>query len=295
MRFLSAQGLCFAVNDSRANPFPSTYNVEQFETEFPTASLHLGKWNTELIAKAEVILISPGIDCANQNITQHISDDCRVMGDIELFCQLNKTLKKPIDILAITGSNGKSTVVSLLAFLAESLGVNAKLGGNIGQPVLDVFINENLAFPSIETKNLPDLLILELSSFQLETLKSMQAIATSVLNVSDDHLDRHLSMANYQKIKQSIYSQGKLAVTNRDDMATQTPNQSQTTLSFGSDAPNDSQFGIRKYKNKAYLAFGKQNLIALEQLPLAGMHNALNYLTVLALGYSVWLVNRHNG
>lgn len=286
VRFLSAQGLCFAVNDSRATPFPSTYSVEQFETDFPTASLHLGEWKTELIAKAEIILISPGIDCVSQKIVQHISDDCCVMGDIELFCQLNKTLKEPIDILAITGSNGKSTVVSLLAFLAESLGVNAKLGGNIGQPVLDVFINENLAFSSIETKNLPDLMILELSSFQLETLTSMQAIATSVLNVSDDHLDRHLSMENYQKIKQSIYGQGKLAVTNRDDIATKTPNQLQPILSFGSDIPNENQFGIRLYKNKAHLAFGKQNLIALEQLPLAGMHNALNYLTVLALGYS---------
>ncbi len=127
------------------------------------------------------------------------------MGDIELFCQINNAQPNPIKILALTGSNGKSTVVSLLAYLANSLGVNAQLGGNIGQPVLDILTEEKVAAQKQQTNSLPELLILELSSFQLETLTSMQAIATSVLNVSDDHLDRHLSMENYQKIKQSIY------------------------------------------------------------------------------------------
>ncbi len=286
VRFLSAQGLCFAVNDSRANPFSHRYSEQQFSEDFPTTNLYLGQWQTELIAKADVIIISPGIDSVRENIAQYISDDCRVMGDIELFCQINNAQPNPIKILALTGSNGKSTVVSLLAYLANSLGVNAQLGGNIGQPVLDILTEEKVAAQKQKTNSLPELLILELSSFQLETLTSMQAIATSVLNVSDDHLDRHLSMENYQKIKQSIYSQGKLAVTNRDDIATQTPNKLQPVLSFGSDIPNENQFGIRVYKGKAHLAFGNQNLIALAQLPLAGMHNALNYLTVLALGFS---------
>lgn len=286
-RYLSAQGLCFAVNDSRENPFSQAYsqayNKEQFVEDFPSASLYLGQWQTELIARADVILISPGIDIVKDNIAQHISKDCCVMGDVELFCQLNNDLAKPIDIIALTGSNGKSTVVSLLAYLAESLGVNAKLGGNIGQPVLDLFT---------DPRNLPDLLILELSSFQLETLTSMQAIATSVLNVSDDHLDRHLSMDNYQKIKQGIYKQGKLAITNRDDSATNTLDIAQTTVSFGSDSPQAQHFGIIHHESKAYLAFGSQKLIALDQLPLAGMHNALNYLTALAFGYSAgWSIN----
>lgn len=236
-RYLSAQGLCFAVNDSRANPFAQPYSEQQFTEDFPTASLHLGQWQTELIGSADIILISPGIDSVSQKIAQYISKDCCVMGDVELFCQLNNELPRPISIIALTGSNGKSTVVSLLAYLAKSLGVNAQLGGNIGQPVLELFTEEKLAVQEGKMKKLPDLLIIELSSFQLETLTSMQAIATSVLNVSDDHLDRHLSMENYQQVKQSIYKQGKLAITNRDDVATNSPDTSQPVVSFGSDIP----------------------------------------------------------
>jgi len=287
VRYLSAQDLCFAVNDSRKQPFSVDYNEQQFNEEYPCASLHLGRWNSELIASADIILMSPGIDSAIDEIAKHITSDCRVMGDVELFCllnneRLNKPNINPIQLLAVTGSNGKSTVVSLLAYLAESIGVNAQLGGNIGQPVLDIFTQEITG----ENTDIPTVLILELSSFQLETLISMQAIATSVLNVSDDHLDRHKTMANYQGIKQSIYPQGKIAVTNRDDKATKAENQLQPVLSFGSDVPLQNQFGIRRVKGRATLAFAEQNLIFLDELPLAGMHNALNYLAALALGYS---------
>lgn len=287
VRYLSAQGLCFAVNDSRANPFTQPFSEQCFAEDFPTANLHLGQWNTQLIASADIILISPGINIASENIAQHISDNCCVMGDVELFCRINNTLDKPINIIALTGSNGKSTVVSLLAYLAERLGVNAQLGGNIGQPVLDIFTTEQLSLNKGELPKLPELLILELSSFQLETLTSMKAVATSVLNISDDHLDRHLTMENYQTIKQSIYQQGKLAITNRDDTATSTPNASQPVVSFGSDAPQESHFGLRVVENKTYLAYGNQHLIALSELPLAGIHNALNYLTALAFGRSM--------
>ncbi len=296
-RFLASQGLCFAVNDSRSKPFASGYSEQAFTAEFPQIRLSLGKWHAELIANAEVILISPGIDSSIAEIAPFIKADCQVLGDVELFCQINNQRSHPMAMLAVTGSNGKSTVVSLLNYLAEKLGINAQLGGNIGQPVLDLFTQSH----SNAANALPELVILELSSFQLETLKSMQAIATTVLNVSDDHLDRHQTMANYQAIKQSIYQQGQLAVTNRDDVATSVPNAEtdlgQAQLSFGSNAPAQGQFGVRfdsehkleskdKPKNKAYLAFGDKNLIALDELPLAGMHNALNYLAVLALGYS---------
>lgn len=290
VRYLSAQGLCFAVNDSRSNPFTGSYYEQQFRQDFPKTHLSLGKWDSELIAKADIILISPGIDSASNNIAPYIRKDCQVMGDVELFCQLNQERKKPLEILALTGSNGKSTVVSLLAHLAKQLGVNAKLGGNIGQPVLDIFTRE--ISNKDEAYYIPDLLILELSSFQLETLSSMKAIATSVLNVSDDHLDRHKTMAQYQAIKQGIYNQGKLAITNRDDIATITPNKLQPTISFGSDKPKTNEFGIIVHHDKASLAWGEKCLIALDKLPLAGMHNALNYLTALAFGQSAgWSMN----
>ncbi|MCW8834082.1 MAG: UDP-N-acetylmuramoyl-L-alanine--D-glutamate ligase [Colwellia sp.] len=276
-RFLASQGLCFAVNDSRENPFSADYSELQFREEFEQAILSLGCWDSDLIANADVILISPGIDSSIAEIAQFIKADCQVIGDVELFCQLNNQRNKPISLLAVTGSNGKSTVVSLVYYLAKALGVNAQLGGNIGQPVLDLFT---------QASDLPEFLILELSSFQLETLNSMKAIATSVLNVSDDHLDRHQSMANYQAIKQGIYRQGKFAITNRDDIATSKLDKTQPQLSFGSAEPSENEFGVRSLNGNTYLAFGDENLIALEELPLAGMHNALNYLAALALGYS---------
>lgn len=301
VRYLSAQNLCFAVNDSRLQPFSAGYNTQQFSNDYPNATLHLGQWHSELIATADIILISPGIDSAINEIAPYISAQCHVMGDVELFCllnneRINKPEIDPIQILAVTGSNGKSTVVSLLAYLADSLGINAQLGGNIGQPVLDIFTKEITG----EDTDIPRVLILELSSFQLETLKSMQAIATTVLNVSDDHLDRHQSMDNYQRIKQGIYPQGQLAIINRDDAATNVIDKSQRVISFGSDAPSKDQFGVTRVDGKATLAFAEQNLITLDELPLAGMHNALNYLAALALGYSAgWsiaeMVNNLNG
>lgn len=294
VRFLASQGISFAVNDSRPQPFNNDYSIESFAKGYPQINLSTGKWDSALIANADVLIVSPGIDTSITEISENINENCQVMGDVELFCQLNNERDNPIAMLAVTGSNGKSTVVSLLAHLAKKLGVNAQLGGNIGQPVLDLFSQEQAE----QEKQLPDLVILELSSFQLETLQSMKAIATTVLNVSDDHLDRHKTMANYQAIKQSIYQLGQCAVTNRDDKATQTLSPEQTNISFGSDEPKEGHFGVRfstvelqagsqenKQVTKGYLAFGEQNLIALDALPLAGMHNALNYLAVLALGY----------
>ncbi|MBU2894839.1 UDP-N-acetylmuramoyl-L-alanine--D-glutamate ligase [Colwellia sp. D2M02] len=298
VRFLHKHGLSFAVNDSREMPFSDKAQQQAFINEFinpqvsnenqPVVSLHTGSWQQTLIANADIIIVSPGIDLDKSGINELISSSCQVIGDVELFCQLNNEQAQPIKILAVTGSNGKSTVVSLLAHLAEALGVNAQLGGNIGQPVLDLLsLNEQKS-----ESNHPELLILELSSFQLETLKSMRAIAATVLNVSDDHLDRHLTLANYQEIKQRIYQQSHYNIINRNDAATYTlaanlPALSQS-ISFGRDKPKEGHFGVDfiGVNNTATLMFGEQQLIEVAKLPLAGMHNAMNYLAALALGYS---------
>lgn len=284
-RYLNTHQLCFAVNDSRTKPFADDYSEQKFDDDFPNARLYLGQWQSDLIATADIILISPGIDSSIKEIAPYISEDCLVMGDVELFCLLNNELAKPIKLLALTGSNGKSTVVSMLAYLAECLKVKAQLGGNIGQPVLDIFTEASFESER-QTHDLPDFVILELSSFQLETLTSMEAIATSVLNISDDHLDRHQTMENYIQVKHAIYPQGKLAIINRDDKSTFTANETQPVISFGSDIPTENNFGIILHNEKSHLAFGKQPLIAIDKLPLAGMHNALNYLAALAFGHS---------
>lgn len=272
VRFLAKHQLSCHLNDSREN----IINCEEFKQSFPDCSLHLGTWNEALIKQAQVILASPGIDLAAEGLNELISDDCQVMGDVELFCQITS---KPM--VAVTGSNGKSTLVSLLAHIGNSLGKNVALGGNIGVPVLEQLSDDIECY------------ILELSSFQLETLHSMKAVAASVLNVSDDHLDRHLTIENYSEIKQRIYQQCQTAVINRDDKLSysQINLHQRQLISFGSNAAKQGEFGLAWEGGKFYLTFGEEKLISLDELPLAGMHNALNYLAALALGYCLgWAI-----
>jgi UDP-N-acetylmuramoylalanine--D-glutamate ligase len=261
-RFLQKHNIDFSINDSRQTPV----DLETFKTEFPMVPLFTGSWNAEAISQADIILASPGVDLTISDIKTNISDDCDVMGDVELYTRLTNT-----PTLAVTGSNGKSTVVSLLAYLGNALGFNTQLGGNIGVPVLDV-VDEKI-----------DFLVLELSSFQLETMTSMNAIASCILNVSDDHLDRHQTMDNYTNIKQRIYPQANVAIINRDDVSTHLRNAAEQ-VSFGSDKPSEKQFGLLSVDASTFLMFGDKKLINLKELPLAGAHNALNYLAALALG-----------
>ncbi len=280
VRFLAKHQLSCIVNDSRVNPI----NSAEFSQQFPANKLVLGQWDESIISQAEVIFASPGIDLDEENISALISPQCVLLGDVELFCQLTD---KPM--IAVTGSNGKSTVVSLLAHVGQGLGLNVSLGGNIGEPVLDQLADE------------VDCYVLELSSFQLETLTSMSAVAATVLNVSDDHLDRHKSIANYSAIKQKVYAQCHVAVINRDDLlsfstlgdsvqeksASESPAlANKHIISFGSDQALPGNFGLLSQGEQLFLSFGQEPLVKVHELPLAGMHNALNYLAVLALGYA---------
>jgi len=266
-RFLRSHDLNFSLNDSR----PDIIDTEHFAKDFPDTQISLGAWDKALIADAEAIIASPGVDLNQPDIQEAISENCDLLGDIELYCRLKDT-----SILAVTGSNGKSTLVSLLAFLGQALGIDAQLGGNIGAPVLD----------SIEQE--PEVLVLELSSFQLETLSSMKAVAASILNISDDHLDRHRTMANYQAIKQNIYQDCRLAVVNRDDALTLVDEKyaPESVVSIGTDKPEQGHFGIAQFEGEQCLMFGEQALIKLIELPLSGLHNALNCMAALAMGQS---------
>jgi UDP-N-acetylmuramoylalanine--D-glutamate ligase len=264
-RFLHRHQMTFSVNDSRAMPI----SPGDFKHQFADNTLVLGQWDQKLIAQADVLIVSPGIDMADPAIHSAITEDCDVIGDIELFCRLSST-----PILAVTGSNGKSTVVSMLNHVGNALGYKVQLGGNIGLPVLD------------QVDEAADFIVLELSSFQLETVKSMAALSATVLNISDDHLDRHKTIENYAAIKQSIYRSAQTAIYNRDDSAT-TPiasHENNLQLSFGSDQAMDGQFGITTIDDQSQLMFGDSALIAMKIMPLQGIHNALNYLAVLALG-----------
>ena len=120
LRFLHAQGLSFAVNDSRTMPFANADEQAQYVIDYPDAQFYFGQWQQSLIANADIIVASPGIDLVTEGIAELISQNCQVIGDVELFCLVNNSLINSMSMLAVTGSNGKSTVVSLLAYLAKS-------------------------------------------------------------------------------------------------------------------------------------------------------------------------------
>ena len=276
VRFLASHGFMFSVNDSRELP-PGVDAVRKSD-----ADIHLitGSWDSDAIAKADILIASPGVDINQPAIKEHLKPNAEVIGDVELFCRLSKC-----KIIAVTGSNGKSTVVSLLAHIAKTGQINATLAGNIGLPVLDT-LNENAEFA-----------ILELSSFQLETMHSMNALAATVLNVSDDHLDRHLTMENYQKIKHRIYYQTGTAVVNKDEVTSTLSADAQhkvkRQIAFGLSSPSDGEFGVIECESIRYLAFGEQRLIACDKLPVVGRHNESNCLAALALGYAAgWSLDK---
>ncbi|NMP32044.1 UDP-N-acetylmuramoyl-L-alanine--D-glutamate ligase [Thalassotalea sp. M1531] len=266
VRFLSNKktynALNFAVNDSRS----SHAQFEEFKRDYATIELVTGCWDSRLIASAEILLVSPGVDINQPEIADNIADNCQVWGDIELYARLKQT-----PCVAITGSNGKSTVVNLIHHIGQKLGVKTQLGGNVGVPVLDTLDTE------------PELLILELSSFQLETLTSLTPIVSCMLNLSDDHLDRHKSIENYGEIKQRVYQGAQYAVFNRDDLVTK-PTSELAAVSFGKDSPAANQFGIIETTRGKFLALGKQALMPLSQLTISGIHNATNVLAALAIG-----------
>lgn len=258
--FLQRHNINCYVNDNRAN----VNGLD--ESHYSNATFFLGAWQDDLLASAEVVITSPGIDLEKENITSRLDKDCDLMGDIELFCRINE---KPI--IAVTGSNGKSTVVSLLAHVGEQLGYTITLAGNIGTPVLSQPLNQS------------DFVILELSSFQLETVRHLEALSATVLNVSDDHLDRHQNIENYATIKNRIFDGCQHLVVNRLE-ATSSALIAKSHITYGKDEASAEQFGVSCIDGKLALNKGDSTLIELSELPLAGSHNAENYTAVLALG-----------
>ncbi|GHF79466.1 UDP-N-acetylmuramoyl-L-alanine--D-glutamate ligase [Thalassotalea marina] len=268
VKFLDKHGLTCVVIDSRETPV----DASAFAKQFPSQQLKTGHWHTSILNRADIVITSPGIDLDAEGLRNEIPSSADLLGDVELFCRLNN---KPI--VAVTGSNGKSTVVSLLAHVADKLGKRAALVGNVGTPVLS-HVEDDV-----------DVFIFELSSFQLETLSSMQAKVACVLNLSDDHLDRHKTIENYRQIKQKVYLMSDIAVVNRHEpeLYQSLGLNEKSTISFGIDKPSAGDFGVINVDTTPMLAFGDKPLIALSALTLAGMHNVLNYGAVLALGHAL--------
>lgn len=268
-RYLEAAGIAFVIMDTREAP-PM---LEQFNQEFKHSQflrgLHLGGLHQDSLMQASEILLSPGFPMADSALQDAIAAGVKVHGDMSLFAE-----QCDGDIVAITGSNAKSTVTAWLGHMAEKAGVEYALGGNIGTPVLSLLTQAKKA-----------LYILELSSFQLEATPQLNALAASILNISADHQDRYAGMAAYHQTKQRVYRGAKKIVFNRHDPLTQTLLAAGVqSLSFGLDEPDLGQYGVRYRDGVEYLAKGLELLLPVASLSLPGQHNVLNALAALALG-----------
>ncbi|KAB2312286.1 UDP-N-acetylmuramoyl-L-alanine--D-glutamate ligase [Betaproteobacteria bacterium SCN2] len=275
-RWLAARGAVVSVADSRESP----PNAQALKDMLPEAALHCGAFRDEVLQAADLLVASPGVPLAEPAVARALQKGIELAGDVELFARAIKASQARL--IAITGSNGKSTVTAMCGAMSEAAGRKTCVAGNIGLPVLDALMD-------IEAGRMqePEVWALELSSFQLETTASLDADAATVLNVSEDHLDRYPGMAAYAAAKARIFSGRGVQVLNRDDarvMAMAIPGRHQ--LSFGLDAaPGSDDFGL----DEGSLCRGSERLMAVAELPVAGLHNAANALAALALTTSVGL------
>jgi UDP-N-acetylmuramoylalanine--D-glutamate ligase len=269
VRYLSGQGREIAVVDSRQNP----PGLDELKAGWPDVPVHLGTFDAEYFANFNELVVSPGISIAEPAIASAAERGAIIRGDIDLFAEAADA-----PIIAITGSNGKTTVTTLLGEMAKAAGRNVQVGGNIGTPALDLLGQG------------ADLYILEVSSFQLETTHELGALAATVLNVSDDHMDRYPDKMAYFQAKQRIYNGCQNAIVNLDD-ALSTPMARDTLrfLCFGFNRVNPDTFSTRDDEHGTWITFGFDNLLLDSELKLLGRHNISNVMAALALGHAAGL------
>ena len=269
-RFLTAQGVPLAVTDNRAQP-PGLIELQQ---DLPDVAVFVGGFDPTAFAAAQQLIVSPGVSLREPLIAEAMLRGTPVMGDIELFARHAKA-----PVVAITGSNGKSTVTTLVGEMAKCAGRHVRVGGNLGTPALDLL-------EDIE----PDLYVLELSSFQLETTASLNAAAATVLNISIDHMDRYQNMDEYVAVKARVYrGTGVMILNAGDNVAMAMAQHDRASVYFGLDEPKSNDFGVINSAGQAWLAHGDQPLIAVIDVLIKGWHNIENALAALALGNAVGL------
>lgn len=266
LRWLKRQGALLSVADSRQLP----PGLEAVQREFPEVALYLGAFSAESFSGAELIVASPGVALAEAQIQAAIARGVPVVGDVELFAQHRSA---QASLIAITGANGKSTVTTLVGEMCKALGKRTVVAGNIGLPVLEALADS------------AEVYVLELSSFQLETTQSLHANAATVLNISEDHMDRYPGMKAYAAAKARIFSQANVQVLNRqDDWSMAMAMDGHALLTFGTDAPvRDEDFGLLSHEGQLWLAQGSRKLMPVAELKISGLHNAANALAAMAL------------
>ncbi len=275
-RWLAARGAEVSVADTRTAP-PHAARLAEL---LPQVPLHTGPFDADRLLAVDMLAVSPGVPLADPAVARAIAAGVEVVGDVELFARaiaaLNAGREHPMRVIAITGSNGKSTVTAMCGDMCRMAGRVTCVAGNIGLPVLDALAEvEQGIVPA------PEVWVLELSSFQLETTASLNADAATVLNLSEDHMDRYPDMDAYAAAKARIFAGDGVQVVNRDDprsLAMARPGRQ--VVSFGLDrCPRNENFGLCEDE----LCLGGDMLMPLSALPVAGLHNAANALAALAL------------
>ena len=277
-RWCALRGARLRVADSRPQP----PGLEQLRADAPLAEVITGPFDEAVLQGVDLVALSPGLDPRVGVIAEARRRGLPLTGEMSLLAQALDELgvRAQTRILAITGTNGKTTTTALTAALASAAGLDAVAAGNISPAALDVLM-ERLEYGL----PLPQCWVLELSSFQIETLDGLDPEAATVLNVSDDHLDRYADLAAYAATKAGIFNGGGVQVLNRDDAAVAAMARAQrSVIRFGSGAPErDSDYGLDEIDGATWLMRGRLPLLALDSLALTGRHNATNALAALAL------------
>ncbi|EKE85336.1 UDP-N-acetylmuramoyl-L-alanine--D-glutamate ligase [Idiomarina xiamenensis] len=267
VRYLLQRGIVPTVADTRETP-PNLSQLAELWQQFGVepGALHCGELTVECVLAADVIVLSPGVDRKLALLQLAADAGITLVGDIELYAQASQ---RPV--IAITGSNGKSTVTQLVGELLAAAGKRAAVGGNIGTPALSLLDQQ------------ADVDVLELSSFQLESTYSLRPDAAVILNISADHLDRYLSLADYINAKQRIFQNAKHIVINRDDSHTRPLQKTQASVSsFGQQADKHG-FCLREEQGSSWLCLGSEKLLRSDDIALQGVHNLMNIAAALAL------------
>ena len=262
-RYLQRAGIDATFFDSRDEP----PGIEALAEICPDAKVVLG--GKKLPRSIERIIASPGVSDSHPLLKKALKKKLEVVSDIELFA---RDVEAPF--VAITGSNGKSTVTTLLYHMCRADGRNTLAGGNLGVPALDLL-----------DQDIPDIYVLELSSFQLHRTQKLPAEVAVLLNVSPDHLDWHADEDEYRQSKYRVFREAKFAVINRaDEAAAEHASHCERVVSFGLDVPEEGQYGLRVDEGQNYLARGETLLLSTRELAMYGVHNQLNALAALATG-----------
>lgn len=262
-RFLVAQQQAFVLLDTRTSP----PNLEQVKREFPGVSIECGELNLQTLLACDEIIVSPGVAVATPALEQAKAAGIPVVGDIEIFVRYAKA-----PIVAITGSNAKSTVTTLVGEMAKTAGTNVAIGGNLGTPALEL-LNDAI-----------ELYVMELSSFQLETVTKLNAKVATILNISADHLDRYENMRAYILAKLRVYFGAEQIVVNRNDLLTHPPLAAGVKPTFFGGKADFGGFGVMSRDGVEFLAKNLTPLMAAAELKIRGRHNIDNALSALALG-----------